>query len=67
MPDLLPPVGTREAASISPATGAANPVEIKEWRAIMEHLQTIPVAVEGDPPIISADQRAIEVRFIRVD
>lgn len=65
-PDLLPPAGTIDAASISPAIGAANPVEIQEWQAIMEYLQAIPVAVEGELPIVRADARANEVRFIRV-
>jgi hypothetical protein len=66
-PDLLPPAGTIDAASISPAIGAANPVEIKEWQAIMEYLQAIPAAVDGGLPIIRADERANEVRFIRVE
>lgn len=66
-PDLLPPAGTIDAASISQAQGAANPVEIKEWQAIMEYLQAIPVAAEGELPIIRADERANEVRFIRVE
>jgi 5'-nucleotidase len=66
-PDLLPPAGTIDVASISAALGAATPVEIKEWQAIMEYLQTIPVAVEGELPIIRADERANEVRFIRME
>jgi hypothetical protein len=43
-----------------------NPVEIKEWQAIMQYLQALPAAVTGELPIVPTDARANELRFIRV-
>jgi 5'-nucleotidase len=52
----------------SVATGAGNgPVrEIKEWQAIMDHLRSLPVKNKGELPTIPVDERAAEVRAIRV-
>ena len=35
------------------------PIEIKEWQAIMEYLQALPVAVAGELPIVPTDARAV--------
>jgi 5'-nucleotidase len=52
----------------SVATGAENgaPREIKEWQAIMDHLRRLPVKSPGELPVIPVDERAAEVRAIRV-
>ena len=39
--------------------------EIKEWQAIMDHLQRLPVEKPGVLPIIPVDERAAEVRAIK--
>ena len=38
-PDLLPPPGTMDQASVATATGKGAVREIKEWQAIMDHLR----------------------------
>lgn len=63
-PDLLPPPGTLDKASIDTGKGAVR--EIKEWQAIMDHLRRLPVAKPGDLPVVSLDGRAAEVRAIKV-
>ena len=40
--------------------------EIKEWQAIMDHLRSLPVKKPGELPIIPIDERAAEVRAIKV-
>jgi len=64
-PDLLSPTGTTDRKSI--ATGGKNKAarEIKEWQAIMDHLCTLP-AKKGELPVIPVDERAKEVRAIKV-
>ena len=51
----------------SVATGAGKDAarEIKEWQAIMDHLRTLP-AKKGELPVIPVDERAAEVRAIKV-
>jgi len=63
---LLPPPGTVDKESI--ATGGKNKAtkEIKEWQAIMDHLRSLPVKGKGKLPIIPVDERAAEVRAIKV-
>jgi 5'-nucleotidase len=65
-PDLLPPTGTIDRASIAttPVKGALR--EIKEWQAIMDHLRRLPVTKPGELPVIPVDDRAAEVRAIKV-
>jgi 5'-nucleotidase / UDP-sugar diphosphatase len=65
-PDLLPPQGTVDKGSV--ATGAGKDVvqEIKEWQAIMDHLRSLPVKTKGELPTIPVDERASEVRAIKV-
>jgi 5'-nucleotidase len=52
----------------SVATGAGNDGvrEIKEWQAIMDHLRSLPVKSKGELPMIPVDDRAAEVRAIKV-
>jgi 5'-nucleotidase len=40
--------------------------EIKEWQAIMDHLRGLPVTSKGELPVIPVDERAAEVRAIKV-
>ena len=65
-PDLLAPSGTTDRKSV--VTGGKNKAakEIKEWQAIMDHLRSLPVKKKGDLPVIPVDERAAEVRAIKV-
>jgi len=40
--------------------------EIKEWQAIMDYLRGLPAKNPGELPIIPVDERAAEVRAIKV-
>ena len=42
-PDLLPPKGTTDRASVDTVTEKGAVQEIKEWQAIMDHLRSLPV------------------------
>ena len=64
-PDLLPPGGTVDKASVAIASGSGAGGEIKEWQAIMDHLRRLP-AKSGELPVIPVDERANEVRAITV-
>jgi 5'-nucleotidase len=65
-PYLLPPPGTMDKASL--ATGMDNGAvrEIKEWQAIMDHLHGLPVSKPGELPVVPVDERAAEVRAIKL-
>jgi 5'-nucleotidase len=65
-PDLLPPAGTVDKSSV--ATGAGNGAvrEVKEWQAIMDHLRSLPVKSPGELPTMPVDNRAAEVRAIKM-
>jgi len=65
-PDLLPPGGTMDKDSVATMTGKGAVREIKEWQAIMDHLRRLPVKRKGDLPVIPVDERANEVRAIKV-
>jgi len=65
-PDLLPPAGTMDRSSIDTATQKGAIREIKEWQAIMDHLRSLPVKSPGELPVIPVDERAAEVRAIKV-
>jgi 5'-nucleotidase len=65
-PDLLPPPGTADKGSVAMGTGKDAVHEIKEWQAIMDHLRGLPVKSPGELPVIPVDERAAEVRAIRV-
>jgi 5'-nucleotidase len=64
-PDLLPPEGTIDQASLDTGTQNGGLREIKEWQAIMDHLRSLPADRPGELPIIPVDERAAEVRAIR--
>jgi 5'-nucleotidase / UDP-sugar diphosphatase len=64
-PDLLPPPGTLDKTSVATGTGKGAIREIKEWQAIMDHLRRLP-AKKGELPVIPVDDRAKEVRAIKV-
>jgi 5'-nucleotidase len=65
-PDLLSPAGTMDQASVATAPGNGTVREIKEWQAIMDHLRSLPVGKPSELPIIPVDERAAEVRAIKV-
>ena len=65
-PDLLAPAGTMDRSSVATATGKGAVREIKEWQAIMDHLRSLPVKSPGELPMIPVDERAAEVRAIKV-
>lgn len=63
---LLAPPGTVDHGSVATAAGDGAPREIKEWQAIMDWLRDLPVAKSGELPVIPVDERAAEVRAIKV-
>lgn len=66
-PDLLPPRGASiDVRSMVGSSTEGNPVEIKEWQAIMEYLQALPTSAAKELPVVPTDARAREPRFIRV-
>ncbi len=65
-PDLLPPPGTTDKSSVATGKNAEVVHEIKEWQAIMDRLRALPVKNKGELPTIPVDERAAEVRAIKV-
>lgn len=65
-PDLLPPPGTMDQRSVATATDNGRVREIKEWQSVMDCLRALPVKKENKLPIIPVDERANEVRAIRL-
>ena len=65
-PDLLLPEGTVDKSSIATGAGTDAGNEIKEWQAIMDHLRSLPVKRPGELPEIPVDERAAEVRALKV-
>jgi 5'-nucleotidase len=65
-PDLLSPPGKVDKSSVATGTGKDAANEIKEWQAIMDHLRSLPVKTKGELPVIPVDERAAEVRAIKV-
>jgi 5'-nucleotidase len=65
-PDLLPPPGTTDKSSVATGKNAEVVHEIKEWQAIMDRLRALPVKNKGELPTIPVDERAGEVRAIKV-
>ena len=63
---LLPPPGTVDKGSVATGAGKDGVREIKEWQAIMDHLRSLPVKNPGELPVIPVDERAAEVRAIKV-
>jgi 5'-nucleotidase len=62
----MSPKGTVDKSSVAMGAGNTGAHEIKEWQAIMDHLRGLPVKTKGELPIIPVDQRAAEVRAIKV-
>jgi 5'-nucleotidase len=65
-PYLLPPPGTMDKGAVATGAGSNAGREIKEWQAIMDHLRRLPVKSKGQLPTIPVDERAAEVRAIKV-
>jgi len=63
---LLPPPGTTDVASVAKGVGKNAGREIKEWQAIMDHLRRLPIKKKGELPVIPVDERAAEVRAIKL-
>jgi 5'-nucleotidase len=63
---LLAPPGTLDKNSVATGAGKDTLREIKEWQAIMDHLRSLPVKSKGELPTIPVDERAAEVRAIKV-
>jgi 5'-nucleotidase len=63
---LLPPPGTTDASSVATGKGKDAGREIKEWQAIMDFLRALPAGKAGGLPVIPVDERAAEVRAIKV-
>jgi len=63
---LLAPPGMVDRSSVAIAADNGAPREIKEWQAIMDHLRDLPVKKKGELPAIPVDERAAEVRAIKV-
>ena len=63
---LLAPPGQMDRSSIATGTGKDAVNEIKEWQAIMDHLRSLPVKKAGELPVIPVDERAAEIRAIKV-
>ena len=63
---LLAPPGTVDKNSVATGSGNGAAREIKEWQAIMDHLRSLPVKSKGELPVIPVDERAAEVRAIKV-
>jgi 5'-nucleotidase / UDP-sugar diphosphatase len=65
-PYLLPPPGTVDKTSVATGSGNQAAREIKEWQAIMDHLRALPAAKPGELPAVPVDERAAEVRAIKL-
>lgn len=63
---LLAPAGTVDKNSVATGSGSGATREIKEWQAIMDLLRDLPVKTKGELPVIPVDERAAEVRAIKV-
>jgi 5'-nucleotidase len=64
--NLLPPPGTVDKSSVATGAGKDAVREIKEWQTIMDYLCSLPVKSKGELPIIPVDERAAEVRAIKI-
>jgi len=63
---LLPPPGSTDLESVAKGVGKNATQEIKEWQAIMDYLRSLPVMVNGEYPVIPVDERAAEMRAIKM-
>ena len=65
-PFLLPPPGTIDKSSVDTTTEGGAIRETKEWQAIMDYIRNLPVKTKGELPMIPVDERASEMRAIKV-
>jgi 5'-nucleotidase/UDP-sugar diphosphatase len=63
---MLAPPGKMDCASVATTPEKGVVREIKEWQAIMDYLRNLPVKGKGELPVIPVDERAAEVRAIKV-
>jgi 5'-nucleotidase len=63
---LLAPPGKVDKGSVATGAGKDGVREIKEWQAIMDHFRSLPVKNKGELRVIPVDERAAEVRAIKV-
>jgi 5'-nucleotidase/UDP-sugar diphosphatase len=63
---LMAPQGTVDKSSVAMGAGKDAVREIKEWQAIMDYLRSLPVKNADKLPVIPVDERAAEVRAIRL-
>jgi 5'-nucleotidase/UDP-sugar diphosphatase len=63
---LMAPPGTVDKSSVVIGAGKDAVQEIKEWQAIMDYLRCLPVKSAGKLPIIPVDERAAEIRAIKM-
>ena len=63
---IMAPAGTTDKESLATVSEKGTVREIKEWQAIMDHLRRLPVKTMGELPMIPVDERAAEIRAIRV-
>ncbi len=63
---MMAPQGQVDQGSIATRGGNNTVHEIKEWQAIMDHLRSLPVKSPGELPVIPVDERAAEVRAIKI-
>jgi len=64
-PDLLPPGGTTDKESVATTIANGTIREVKEWQAIMDYLRKLP-ADQGKLPLVPVDEKANEMRAIRI-
>jgi hypothetical protein len=62
MSTICTPTSIGARAIAAKATGGAA-LEIKEWQAIMQHLQSMPVTAGDTLPTMPTDGAAREIRF----
>jgi 5'-nucleotidase len=55
-----------DKGSVATGEGKDAAREIKEWQAIMDHIRRLPVRSKGELPTIPVDERAAEVRAIKM-
>jgi 5'-nucleotidase len=63
---LLAPPGKVDQSSVATRASSGAPREIKEWQAIMDYLRDLPVKKKGELPMVPVDERAAEVRAIKL-
>jgi 5'-nucleotidase/UDP-sugar diphosphatase len=55
-----------DQSSVATAPGNGPVREIKEWQAVMDYLRALPIKTGSELPTIPVDERAAEVRAIKV-